>query len=118
MRWKFVPGDPDSVTVDGDQDRIVIDGLEGEETPLACIGEIGLFYADNNIRHGYDVDLKGSCAKGPQGINWGPITIVFEHADSSVARLLDHLRTIWGPEGRMLDVERTPRAAAAAVGWL
>lgn len=122
MRWKFVPGDPDSETVDGDQDRIVIDGLEGEETPLACIGEIGLFYADNNIRHGYDVDLKGSCAKGPQGINWGPITITFEDAAAptpdAVSTLRTHLNRIWGPEGEILRVERTPETAAAAVGWL
>ena len=122
MRWKFVPGDPASVTIDGDLDRIVIDDLEGEDAPLACIGEIGLFYADNDIRYGYDVEVKGGCNKGPQGIQWGPITIVFEEAAAptpdAVGLLRKHLQRIWGPEGESLRVDRSTEAAASAMGWL
>lgn len=122
MRWRYIPGDPDSTTDDGDQDRIVIDDLEGEDAPLACIGEIGLYYAENNVRYGYDVDVKGGCNKGPQGINWGPITIVLEETafpnEDALEGLRAHLERAWGPQGESLRVERTPEAAATAVGWL
>lgn len=98
MRWRHVPGDPDSATVDGDQDRVVIDGLEGEGNALALVAEIARFYAEGDVRAGYALRLSGDCNKGPQGVNWGPLEIVLEHDPASL-RLRDHLEATWGAQG-------------------
>jgi len=117
MQWNYVPGDPASITIDGDLDRIVITDLAGMDNVLAYIGQIASFYAERNIRAGYDLKLEGSCNKGPQGINWGPFEIVFEDDPGSLL-LRNHLEALWGPQNTRIETLQSDEAMASAVHWL
>ncbi len=117
MKWKHIPGDPASMTLDGHMDRVVIEDLEGDDNALAYLGQIALFFSDNNIRTGYQVEVIGSCNKVPQGINWGPITVTFEESDG-VKLLVAHLESAWGPQEASLWPTIEPDDAARARAYL
>lgn len=117
MRWQYIPGDPDSTEITGDQDRIVLTDLEGDDDALAYVGQLALFFSGENLRTGYDVKLEGSCNKGPQGINWGPFSISFEHNPHGEL-LKAHLEAEWGPQGEDLRVDMPGGEAADAKAYL
>lgn len=101
MRWKFVAENPHSDVEDDFENRIVLEGMEGEDTALHYINDVAVFCAAQNIRSGYDIEVKGSCHKGPCAIQWGPIVIRFD--DAGIAQAVrDHVLSIWGPENQDL----------------
>jgi hypothetical protein len=101
MLWRYIPGDPDAddaVDELGHMDKVVITDMEGEDVGLGYLSDVATWYADNDVRHGYDVRIRGGAFKGPYAIIWGRIEIAFEEC-GMVARLREHLLSIWGAEG-------------------
>lgn len=111
MRWQLIPGDPTppapGAEDDKYDDRIVIDEMVGD-LGMTYVNDVAVFFAERNIRHGYDIKATGGCFKGPYAIKWKRIEIMIE--DSAVPNgLLEHLTTLWGPAGEMLDEGDEPR---------
>jgi hypothetical protein len=101
MLWTFMPGDPAGNGEEDDLDRIVIDGLDGEDLGMSYVSDVAVWYAEQNIRHGYRFSVQGHCFKGPYAIMYDRIEIVFEACDAP-ARLRAHLHEAWGPEDEQL----------------
>lgn len=105
MRWTFIPADPTALP-EGNrdykwEDHIIIDEMTGEDIGISYLSDVAVWYADNNIRNGYDFFIEGGCFKGPYALQWKQIIIVFEE-DPAVALLVEHLTAQWGAQGEQL----------------
>lgn len=112
MRWKFIEGNPDAQPrADGTDDewmgRLEIDEMIGD-LGMTYVSDIAVWYADNNIRSGYDIKVEGHCFKGPYAIKWKHIRILFED-ESAPDGLVDHLTALWGPQEEHLEEGDEPR---------
>lgn len=104
MRWIFKPGNPDNddaAAPNGYMDSIVIDDMRGEDVGLGYLSDVAVWYADNDVRHGYHIEIRGGAYKGPYALEWDSIIVWFEDC-GMVARLREHLISTWGPEGKQL----------------
>lgn len=111
MRWTFTSGNPDAdddLDDNAYMDSIVIDDVRGEDVGLGYLDDIAVWYADNNVRHGYHVAIEGSAFKGPYVLEWDRIVVHFEEC-GAVAALREHLHAAWGPEGVALGQIGAPR---------
>lgn len=114
MRWQFIPADPRSDDDLEAQDRIRIDSFEGWESGLSYLSDIASWYADEDVREGYDFRVEGSAFKGRRSLDYREVVVAFEPSPG-VAGLRAHLAVAWGPEGEVLppvgdpDVVRTAR---------
>lgn len=112
MRWRFEKGDPDAKplpdgTDEGYLDRIIIDEMVGD-LGMTYVNDFAVWYADNNIRTGWDLVVRGGCFKGPYAIKWTRIDLMFEE-DGPPDGLFEHLEALWGPQGEHLEEGDEPR---------
>lgn len=112
MRWQIIPGDPandDKVDEFGYMDRVTVTDMAGD-LGMTYLSDVAVWFADQNIRAGYDVRAVGGCFKGPYAIKWRKIEIALE-PEVPVDLLRTHLASIWGPEGQHLAEGDDPRLA-------
>lgn len=112
MKWQFIAGNPKARPLpDGADDewmgRIEIDEMVGD-LGMTYVNDIAVWYADGNIRTGYEIKVEGSCFKGPYAIKWSRIRILFED-EGAPDGLVEHLTALWGRPGEHLAEGDEPR---------
>ena len=107
MKWTFIPADKASDDDFASQDRIRVDSFDGWESGLSYLDDVATWYAEQNVREGYDFRIEGFAFKGPRSLDYEHVEFSFEPSDG-IARLREHLSTAWGPEGALLPAVGDP----------
>lgn len=116
MRWQLIKADAAAPAVgqpdDAWLDSILIDELAGG-LGMTYLNDVAVFYDERDIRHGYDFKIEGSCFKGRYGLEYKTIRIILEDTDAPTG-LIEHLTSIWGPQGTLIDEGFRPRLTRIA----
>lgn len=107
MKWTFIPADPASPDDFLIQDRIRVDSFDGWESGLSYLSDVSTWYAEQNVRQGYDFRIEGYAFKGPKALDYRHVEFSFEPSPG-IALLRAHLAVAWGPEGEDLPAVGDP----------